>query len=264
MAKKRKRIKYEINAPPKEWADNHLEKILNDLERANKNAEEDIQTLLEFIDGSENDDKRYRRSLVVKPVRLFKSEDLKGFNRKYSEDLAYGKDPYPRNWMLNDKRIAPLIQHTPGQEKRFLKFLIPIMNYVFNINRRRKERKELYPSGFNINSIPGLIELSKHLGVEKLYKNEWPYACIVANNDFYQDAAKDLGCTTRTVYYYFNAIKKAGIFKVLLDKRAQANRTIILTDGYFVGDDNNVRKVAFLKDTAACDQRQLKFPCDDN
>jgi len=152
-------------------------------------------------------------SKEIKRVKKDLNKLLTHIESEYREHLAFSKeDRYPLKWMLNDSRIAVKMER--------YKYLCPILNYLFNINRRIKG-----------DEYKAMMELSD--GYQ--WDDKHDLCVFVADDDFYSNMEKVIGCSKATIKKYFRAFIENKILMVVSDKQQgrKAGRRVVYADGYY-------------------------------
>lgn len=111
-------------------------------------------------------------------------EDIRYLKEIFPLEMSKKEDMFPLQWMLKDEAIAKTL-------KKYR--IVKVLNYVL---KHRKYYRDRIPYE------------------EKLYRKKHPYATFLADNNFYEDMAKDIGFSKDSAKKYVYALCKAGIVKL--------------------------------------------------
>ena len=187
----------------------------------------------------------YVRSKAVKRLVTDYEKTIKYLKQKYDAELSYSTENwFPKNWMKNDKEIRKIIGYEDEKiciKARYPK-LIPIMNYIHNLNRRKMRKKD--------------IDLMKILASGEEFKPDRPFACFITNRKFYDDIVKALGISESTAHRYIKGLLNMNAVRVL--EQLKFNR-MVLSDGYYLKYQSGYRKISFMQNNAFFRQRLRAF-----
>jgi len=143
---------------------------------------------------------------------------------KHGDELYSSGDYYPKRWMLNDQGICNIMQRYR---------LVDVLNYLDKSGFDPKDRKAR--------------ELYKVLEGRKLsYKSNehlHPYALILVDEKYYNQAERGLGLKRITIQKYMQELRRIGALKQLL----KIHTSYLYADGYYVDWDGKPTKKRFLK-----------------
>jgi hypothetical protein len=169
------------------------------------------------------------RSRLIKAAKTITDEMFD----TYKKELSHSKENiFPMQWMLKDEQIEATLER--------YKYLCPLLNHLFNLNRRI--RGEGLDSMFELNDE--VTGSKQHLVATTMKFHR--YASFIGDREFFQDAAQMLDCSVHTIKKYLIALVLAGIVKEL----GHHGRMRLYSDGYFTPyGNNNIRKRSFLKNS---------------
>ena len=214
--------------------------LQSELKRARDFHREHQYSELEFLE-----------SLVVKHFHKI-AKDLLG--RVERDDhlrrlLHRSKDDiFPTKWMEKDKKVRATLSRYPK--------LVPLLNHVHNLNRRFRDRRELF--GERLGTLAQIRDFNRRLGVKdeeparrRNASRSWPLAVFDVHSNFYRDAAEAVGYSDAMVRKMIQALVNAGIYRVAHDNYNHAGRWRFLADGYFTaaGGDLLPTKHSFVRNT---------------
>jgi hypothetical protein len=136
-------------------------------------------------------------------------------------------DVFNRSWINNNKGIQ-------GTIKKY-SLLIPILTYVFNMNRRNLKSEDM--------------EHMKKISNGKTHTSktgqEWKLSCFIADKKFYNEVAESLGCAAITVQKFVRSLVKAGLW-LQVNKIHQKS---VISDGYYTVTPSGRRKMSYIVNT---------------
>jgi hypothetical protein len=213
------------------------ERLLSILNSAIKWEEESVteEKGLDLINNKEivKDELFLARSRVVKAFNSAIEGIQKHVLENHKRELFYSKkNMFPTKWMENDKRIAETLDKYP--------FTLPILNYLFNLNRR----------GYGGEIRSKMLQLFEKVGGKKFEKNdakrrfvERELSIFKTDKEFYAEAAKAVECSEIYCKRYIRALKASGI---ILFVGKDGRNGSVYADGYYVPHKQGYRKVPLL------------------
>lgn len=155
---------------------------------------------------------------------------------KHGDELYSSGVYYPKRWMLNDQSVCDIM-------RRYR--LVDVLNYLDKSCLDPKDRKTK--------------ELNKILESQQLsYKSNehlHPYALILVNEKYYNQAEKGLGLRKITIQKYMQELCRIGALKRLTKIRT----SYIYADGYYVDWDGKPTKKRFLKQEMKAELKTFKL-----
>lgn len=216
---KKKKRKPIIIDKPKQLAD-HSTQFLQQLEDAITEAEQETTDYLDDLGVDDfGDAAEYQylkaRAKVIKDYHSALTETRKIIVKKYRAELHFSGRRYPQLWMLKDSKIRAMMERYP--------LFVPLLNFLFDRNRRLKDKKYREMAGFNLRHIPGrCLSNRKYLG-------KYDYATFITDGDFYDEVTTIFDCSEITVKKFLKALCD---IKAL--KKWKWGNNWIYSDGYFV------------------------------
>ena len=169
---------------------------------------------------------------VVRAYYNALSSAQKDTEKYYSKELMYGREWYPRIWMLNNKKIFAAMTKHP---------IVEVLNFIDKQSRGKK--KESYKEMELLNRRVTNGRKYKHPDSKKKYE----YASFLVTSDFLDRAANEIECSTR---YFQKHLKALCDCKVFMKLGRNGNRGgTLYADGFYVKAHVGLTKKRFLKDT---------------
>lgn len=154
--------------------------------------------------------------------------------KNYQRELNFSKDEwFPLKWMERDPKIMTVFDQYP--------MLKPILNYLFNYNRRLANEKR-----------KKMIELTDSITDGMKYGDkEHDFATFITDAKFWEKASQKLGVSEILLKKYLTAFHKAGlIFRLGQVCTGKAGRKpYLIADGYYAPFKDKFRKISFIKDS---------------
>lgn len=174
------------------------------------------------------------RMKAVKSIYSALEKVSKFVRRNYKKELSFSGDRYPRQWMLDDKRI---------KEKLDTYAIVEILNYIDWQSRGKKGQQ-----------YKDMVDLTDEVTGGKKHKYEdksgdlvkRDYAVFLTNKKFYEKMTREIGLSKGYIQKFLQSFCKSGIF-IQLGRCGREG--MLYADGFFTQWDNKPRKHTFLKNT---------------
>lgn len=204
------------------------------IRRGIKRAEREVDKEFDFIDDEDRENRLFKARAEAAKACLKAVQKAESFLlTEYKDEINYRKeDIYPRQWMLNDKRIYNALETYP--------LTVPLLNYLFNLNRYIKGQE-----------YKDMVELCDSVTDGKIYNGKWNLSAFITDKAFYHDITKRFGYSKIYIQKCLKAFEQTGIIlKIGTVKKGRGRPATLYADGYFVEyGDGQKRKIALLKNS---------------
>ena len=172
------------------------------------------------------------RSEVVRAFYNSLSSAQKNTEKYYSKELMYGREWYPRTWMLNNKKIFAAMTKYP---------IVDVLNFIDKQSRYKKGESYKEMEALNRRVTNG--RKYKHPDSKKKYE----YASFLVTSEFLNRAAEEFDHTPRYFQKHIKAFCDCKIFEKL--GRYGSRGGTLYADGFYVKTHVGLTKHRFLKNS---------------